>query len=106
LRRSKPYTVRLTTQREPHTLAAYLWAHYVRQGWLRATSRRRAELAPGIIGYLEDGTLRLVDTARRIGVSIPSSWRLVERAALYSLQGAQLTPEQMQRAVQEQYAIR
>lgn len=105
MRRNKPYVIQLANQREPHRLAAWLWHHYLRQGWIRAVSRRAAILAPDVVGYLEAGTLRLVCT-RRPGVSIDSSWRLVERAALYSPRAWRLTAEERTRAIQEQYAIR
>lgn len=89
-----------------HRLSRFWWEHYVRQRWFVAVSHRSARLRAGVVAWLEEGQLRLRDTLTRIEVSIPSSWRMVERAAMYDIRGARLSPEQYQREIQSQYQVR
>lgn len=71
------------------------WGDYIKRGFLERVSACIARLRRGVEIIWEDGRHALRDTVRNIEVSIPSSWRLVERAALFNTNGPRLTPEQV-----------
>lgn len=101
-RRSTPYTVDLGYP-EPHRVPVGWWQRYVQKGWLIATGKRSAKLRPGVMLRYINGVVDLLDLATKITASIPSSWRLVERNAMYNDRGPRLSPEAMQREIQFQY---
>lgn len=79
------------------------WADYLRRGLIERISARVARLRSGVEIVWENGRHLLRDLARKIEVSIPSSWRLVDRAAIYDQRGPRLSPEEMQREIQADY---
>lgn len=79
------------------------WGEYVRRGFFERVSSRVAQLRRGVDIVWEDGRHALRDRSRQTEVSIPSSWRLVERAALFATNGPQLSPAQVQREIQADY---
>lgn len=79
------------------------WADYVRRGLIEKVSMRMARLREGVEIVFENGRHLLRDLARKIEVSIPSSWRLVERAAMFDTRGPRLSPERLQREIQSDY---
>lgn len=79
------------------------WGEYLRRGLIERVSERVARLRRGVEIVFEDGRHLLRDLARKVDVSIPSSWRLVDREAIYSQVGPRLTPERLQREIQAQY---
>lgn len=79
------------------------WGEYLRRGLIERVSMRVARLREGVEVVFEGGRHLLRDLARSISVSIPSSWRLVERAAKYATSGPNLTPEALQREIQSSY---
>jgi hypothetical protein len=79
------------------------WGDYVRRGFFERISERVARLRRGVDLVWEDGKHLLRDRACKVEVSIPSSWRLVERAALFDPNGPRLTPEEISREVRSQY---
>lgn len=101
-RKSRPYIVDLGYPK-PHQVPADWWRHFVAQGWLIPTSKRAARLRPGIIVRFVNGMIRLLDFATEITASIPSSWRMIERCALYAMNGPRLSAEGMQREIWAQY---
>jgi len=82
------------------------WGDYLRRGLIERVSERVACLRRGVEIVWEDGRHLLRDLARKIEVSIPSSWRLVERASVYDQRGPRLTLAAMRREVQAQYGRR
>lgn len=79
------------------------WGDYVRRGFFECISKRVAVLRRGVDLVWEDGKHLLRDRGRRVEVSIPSSWRMVERASMYDTKGKNLTPAEISREVQSQY---
>lgn len=79
------------------------WGEYLKRGLLIRISARVARLRAGVDVIFENGRHVLRDLARKIEVSIPSSWRLVERASLFDTSGPKLTPEALQREIQRDY---
>jgi hypothetical protein len=79
------------------------WSEYVRRGFFERVSKRVAVLRRGVDLVWEDGKHLLRDTGRNMEVSIPSSWRLVERASMYDTRGPRLTPVVRQREIQANY---
>ena len=81
------------------------WRDYLKRGLLELITMRVARLRNGVEVVYENGRHLLRDLARKIEVSIPSSWRLVERAALFDTKGPKLSPEALQREVQSDYCL-
>jgi hypothetical protein len=79
------------------------WADYLRRGLIVRVSQRVARLPRGVEIIWENGRYLLCNLARKIEVSIPSSWWLVDRAAIYDQRGPRLSPEEMQREIQADY---
>ena len=79
------------------------WGEYLRRGLIERISQRVAKLRAGVEIVYENGRHLLRDLGRKIEVSIPSSWRLVERAAMFAVDGPRLTPAQLQREIQSDY---
>lgn len=79
------------------------WGEYLRRGLIERVSQRVAQLRDGVEIVYEAGRHLLRDLNRRITVSIPSSWRLVERAALFDTKGPKLSPTELQRSIQSSY---
>ena len=79
------------------------WGEYLRRGLIERISQRVAKLRAGVEIVYENGRHLLRDLGRKIEVSIPSSWRLVERAAMFNMDGPRLTPSQLQREIQSDY---
>lgn len=103
--RPKPYHIRLSGQFK-HKLPSLVWQHYVATGCFVPVSKRQAVLRDGLRGWIENGELRLFDENAGIEVAIPSSWRLIERAAIYSDRGGSLNPTQRQREIEFAYQAR
>jgi len=101
--KSKHYSIKLPGGR--HRIPAVWWWDYVRRGLFVVSSagERVARLRDGVDGWLENGYLRLRDTLTQIEVSIPSSWRLVDRAAIYDPRC--LARDQIPREVAAQYCL-
>jgi hypothetical protein len=81
------------------------WGDYLRRGLIERISNRVARLRAGVEIVYENGRHLLRDIARKIEVSIPSSWRLVERAALFDQRGHRPDAEWLQREIQSQYRV-
>lgn len=79
------------------------WGDYLKRGLIERISSRVAILREGVEIVYEGGKHLLRDLARKIEVSIPSSWRLVERAAMFATNGPNLTPDEIRREVQSNY---
>jgi len=79
------------------------WGEYLRRGLIVRVGQRLARLRDGVEVVYDAGRHLLRDLARKIEVSIPSSWRLVDRAAIYDTRGRTLTPEALQREIQSAY---
>lgn len=110
-RNQKPFLVRLVHLEKSHILEKARWQEYVQRTLLvpvllaGVPSHRIAEPAPGVIAQiLPDRTLAFWDLRKFADYSIPSSWRLIERAMLFANQGRFLSLELLQREIQEQYA--
>lgn len=86
---------------EKHRLPGHLFREWIERHWIVRIGRSTiARLADRIIDVLVDGTLALMNTDRTLLVSIPSSWRAVERARIYADGGIREAAER-QRAIQE-----
>lgn len=110
-RNQKPFLVRLPHLEKPHILDKARWQEYVQRTLLvpvmiaGALSHRIAEPAPGVMAQiLPDRTLAFWDLRKFADYSIPSSWRLIERAMMFANAGRFLSLELLQREIQEQYA--
>ena len=79
------------------------WGDYLRRGLIERISGRVARLRAGVEITVENGRHLLRDLGRAIEISIPSSWRMIERAALFDTRGPRLTPAQIQREIQAGY---
>jgi hypothetical protein len=82
------------------------WGDYLRRGLIVLVSKRVARLRMGVEIVWENGRYLLCDLSRNIEVSIPSSWRLVNEAAIYDQRGKALSPQEMQREIQADYCRR
>lgn len=103
--RPKSYHIRLSGALK-HKLPSLVWHHYISTGCFVAISKRLAVLRAGLRGWIENGELRLFDEMAGVEVSIPSSWGLIERAAIYSDRGGSLQPQQRQREIEWNYQPR
>src|SRR5262245_1143674 len=80
------------------------WGEYLRRGLIERVKKSRvARLREGVEIVFEAGRHLLRDLRLSITVSIPSSWRLVERASMYDVSGPRLTPDGLQREIQASY---
>lgn len=92
--------------RQSRVIPGRLWAELVQKRYIVPTSKRSAVLREGVVAFLIDGHLQLIDTATGQGVWINTSWYGVLRAAMYDQRGQDMTPEEHQREVQRQYCDR
>lgn len=82
-RRSKPYRIRLSLSHRSHAVPASFYARFIALGWLVVIGAKLAEPRRGVQAWVEDGRLRIEDRKAGVGVSIPSSWRAMDRVWLY-----------------------
>src|SRR5688500_8750030 len=78
--RTKPFRIRIASLPQPHKISPTVWHRFIALGWLVAIGSRLAEPRCGVDAWLEDGNIRLQDRKAGVEVSIPCSWRAVERA--------------------------
>lgn len=98
--RGKPYQIRLSNG-DKHRLPRSTWREYAEKGWIVATSERVARLADHMEAWFDElGCLQMLNTITDEGFPVPSSWRLVENAAIYSQRGGSLDPDTRQREIQ------
>jgi len=86
----------------PHEINAINFLTMVGAGWLYRTGPNTARVKPGILAWVEGPELRLKNPETNAGVSIPSSWRAVERARVFGDKGIVGDTERT-RAIQENY---
>jgi hypothetical protein len=79
------------------------WGDYLRRGLIVLVSKRVARLRMGVEIVWENDRYLLRDLTRNIEVSIPSSWRLVDEAAIYDRRRPRLSTEEMRLGIQEDY---
>lgn len=104
--RSKPFRIRIRGFQQPHRVSPAVFYRFVALGWLVVAGQRCAELRRGVTAWLEDGKLRLQDKEAGVTVSIPCSWRWVERAALYNANGPRVGSKEYEWAIQREHCER
>jgi len=103
---AKPYRIRVKGLQHPQQVPPGFFRRFVALGWLVVMGARFGEPRKGVEAWLEDGRLRLQDREAGITVSIPSSWRIVERAALYSDRGPRVGSAEYEWAIQKYHCKR
>ena len=102
-RRSKPFKVRVLGSKEPHQLAAIWLRDFVSRGLLVMVSSRIAEPRPGVIAWLEEGAIRLLDIHARKSYRVRLNATAIERhGALY----CEMSEEAQSQWVEANYCIR
>jgi hypothetical protein len=56
--------------------------------------------------FIQEGSLRLINSSIDVSVYIGSSWDLIERHAMYDVSARRLSPADLQREIQAQYCER
>jgi hypothetical protein len=103
---AKPYRIRISGSKQPHTVPASFYKRFVALGWLIAAGSRLADPRHGVAAWLEDGKIRLQDKEAGVSVSIPCSWAWVERAALYDTSGPRVGSAEYERLIQRHHCER
>lgn len=102
-RRTTRYTIRFSNYKTPHEVSARLFFEWLGRGFIKQTGHKKGRMAPGYIGWFEEGELRIKHLWTVIGPYIRTNSRMFELLALYAIWTPSLTPIEMQWEIQSSY---
>lgn len=103
------FKIRLRADQKHHeapTVPGPQWKDFLQRGLIVKIGKCLAAPRLGVIAYLAEGQIQLIDTATGHSYWIKTSWYGIFRQALYSQRGPDLSPEAHTREVQAQYCDR